>query len=172
RLARIRPWEQRNRTEVFVIDSDVLDPGKHRLEVRLTGSPYVADTSTEVVLRVAKVESGVWATEKRSMRWGVDHRLLVTTGAKISSAVNDGHFTTGTVTVYKGRTEVGSEKIRREGRTTVRIDGHRLPVGKTTLRVVYAGDSRYGSSTTYETVRVRKAKTKLRATVKDTTVNG
>lgn len=172
RLARIRPWEQRNRTEVFVIDSDVLDPGKHRLEVRLTGSPYVEDTSTHVTVRVAKVASGVRATEKRRMRWGIDHRLLVMTGAKTSSSINDGHFTTGTVTVYKGRTKVGSEKIRREGRTTVRIDGHRLPVGKTKLRVVYAGDSRYGSSTTYETVRVRKAKTKLRATVKDTTVNG
>lgn len=172
RLARIRPDEEHERTEVLVIESDVLDPGTHRLEVRLTGSPYVADTSAEVVLRVAKVESSVRATEKRRMRWGIDHRLLVTTGAETSSAVNDGHFTTGTVTVYQGRTKIGSEKIRREGRTTVRIDGHRLPVGRTKLRVVYGGDSRYDSSTTYETVRVRKAKTKVRAKVVDTTVNG
>ncbi|WP_277212662.1 Ig-like domain-containing protein [Isoptericola croceus] len=172
RLGRLWAGEVPHRREVFVIDSDALDPGRHRLEVRLTGSPYVENTRAEVSIRVAKVTSGVRATKKRPMRWGVDHRLLVTTGAKNSSSVNDGHFTTGTVTVYKGRTKVGSAKIRREGRTTVHIDGHRLPVGKTKLRIVYAGDSRYGSSTTYKTVRVRKATTKVRAKVVDKTVNG
>ncbi|PRZ02867.1 Ig-like domain-containing protein [Isoptericola sp. CG 20/1183] len=171
RLARIRPDEEHNRTEVFVIESDVLPPGNHRLHVRLTGSPTVEDTSADVVLRVAKVESDMWAREKRQMRWGVDHRLLVRTGAETSWSGNDGHFATGTVTVYRGRTKVGSEKIRREGETTVRIDGHRLRVGRTTLRVVYSGDSRYASSTSYETVRVRKAKTKVRAKVVDKTVN-
>ncbi|NNU27057.1 Ig-like domain repeat protein [Isoptericola sediminis] len=156
---------------VFTLAADDVPPGRRTLTARLTGSPFVEDASATLDLEVVRNPAviGVERATARTFQWGRPHKLRVA----VHSADNywPDAVPTGTVKVYRGTTRVGTGTLDDSGEVVVRIWGKKLPVGRTTLRVVYTGDTVYEKTVRYRTVRVYKARTKLRASILDTTVH-
>jgi hypothetical protein len=162
------------RTEVFVLTPRALKPGRHRLDVRLTGSRFLQDASASVTVQVKRPATTSDAERVRPLVWGTKtHPLRVRVWPAKDNYLNDGHPPTGTVAVYQGRKKLGSARFPARGsEVVVRISGKSLPVGRTSLRFVYSGDSRYRGSTRYETVKVHRAATKTRVKILDRHVEG
>ncbi|MDO8149939.1 Ig-like domain repeat protein [Isoptericola sp. b408] len=156
---------------VFTLAADEVPAGHRTLTARLTGSPFVEDASATLDLEVVRNPAviGVERATARTFQWGRPHKLRVA----VHSADNywPDAVPTGTVKVYRGTTRVGTGTLDDSGEVVVRIWGKKLPVGRTTLRVVYTGDTVYEKTVRYRTVRVYKARTKLRASILDTTVH-
>jgi hypothetical protein len=172
RLLGRRTAEEDPRTEVFVLEAGKLLPGRHELDVRLTGSAYVEDTKASVTVKVAKVASDSDAWTPEPLVWGTRHTLRVQVFPARDNSLNDGRYVTGTATVYRGSTRLGSARLGREGAADVTFAGRSVPVGTSRLRIVYSGDARNTASTSTTSVRVRKATTTVRATLVDKTVEG
>jgi hypothetical protein len=164
--------EEDPRTEVFVLTSDRFVPGRYQLDVRLTGSPYLEDASASVMATVVRPASSLSADAARSLVWGTKHPIRVQVYPAKDNELNDGRYATGTVSVYRGSTRLGSARIGKYGQATVWVSGTRLPVGSTKIRLAYTGDSRYRSSSAYDTVKVAKATTKVSVKLKDETIKG
>ena len=160
-----------SRAAVFTLAPDAVPAGRQRLTVRLTDSPYVADTSASLDLEIVKNPASIRverATD-RTLQWGRPHKLRV--DVRSVEQYWPDQTPTGTVKVYRGTKKVGAATLDRSGDVVVRIKGKKLPVGRTKLRFVYSGDTVYEARTKYRTVRVHKATTKVRAKILDKTVH-
>ncbi|WP_418275331.1 Ig-like domain repeat protein [Isoptericola jiangsuensis] len=160
-----------SRAVVFSLAPDAVPAGRQRLTVRLTDSPYVADTSASLDLEVVKNPASIRVERAtaRTLQWGRPHRLRV--DVRSAEQYWPDQTPTGTVRVYRGTTRVGTATLDRSGDVVVLIKGRKLPVGRTKLRFVYSGDTVYEARTTYRTVTVHKATTKVRAEILDKTVH-
>ncbi|GAA4730840.1 hypothetical protein GCM10023216_23400 [Isoptericola chiayiensis] len=160
-----------SRAAVFTLAPDAVPAGRQRLTVRLTDSPYVADTSASLDLEIVKNPASIRverATD-RTLQWGRPHKLRV--DVRSVEQYWPDQTPTGTVKVYRGTKKVGAATLDRSGDVVVRIKGKKLPVGRTKLRFVYSGDTVYEARTKYRTVKVHKATTKMRAKIIDKTVH-
>ncbi|PFG41540.1 Ig-like domain-containing protein [Isoptericola jiangsuensis] len=161
--------DMRDRAVVFDLGAGDLAPGRHTVEVRLTGSPLLADSRATLVVEVTRDRVAVTSSVDGDVRWGRPYSLDL--------QLRDAEFRwepapTGTVSVYRGTTRLWSGRLDTHGDAVAKIGGTKIRPGRTTLRVVYSGDTLYRPSTTYRSITVQKARTTVRARIVDRTVEG